>query len=144
MQPNYQFSVSSKPFISTLENIEISKDRIFHFQEPIFGFESIKKYAFMPSDNLPSDQGYFTLHSLEGENVSFIIYAVPFIDLVPDLQNKLNIFIEHLGLDVKNIVVAHFVIVDKEKPKGSRISLSSIAPLLFCCKSNNAWQVIIE
>lgn len=131
--------------ISTrLGDINVTPETTFEFANGIYGFDECYTFALAPLPNIPEEHNYVVMHCLDDMETSFIVKIIgtgPEIDetFVKKLDMKLAML--SLGLDIDATMSGLFVIIDDQMPEGQRVSFNLDGPLIFCLKTQRAWQV---
>lgn len=121
-----------------LGEIEISDDKIVHFESGIPGFEDEKKFILLDiADNII----FQILQSVETKELAFFVVN-PYI-LFEDYSIKLNEnIIESLDIKEENDVAVLTVMTIKEPFSNSTVNLK--APLIINLKNKRAKQYILN
>lgn len=123
---------------SNFGKIEIKKDKILDFVEPILGFEDYKKFTII--DNLEDDIFYW-LQSLDRPDLSFImINPLAFVDKY-NLSIPLK-FQQRLELGEESEVVFYTIVVIDQTTGDIRTNLK--APVIINAGNNKAVQLVLD
>lgn len=127
-----------------LGEIQVTSETTFEFPNGIYGFDACRTFALAPLPNIPEEHNYVVMHCLDDMETSFIVKVIgtgASIDetFVKKLDMKLAML--SLGLDIDATMSGLFVIIDDQMPEGQRVSFNLDGPLIFCLKTQRAWQV---
>lgn len=119
--------------------IHIDEKEIITFEQPVFGFETLKKYVLLYDDSVGGQLMW--LQSTEEQNICFIlldpaILADPYPgELTPE-------FVEMLQKKNINQPVFRIIAVIREDLRKSTVNLKS--PIVIDTQSRQAAQIILE
>lgn len=123
---------------SNFGKIEIKKEKILDFVEPILGFEDYNKFTII--DNLEDDIFYW-LQSLDRADLSFImINPLAFVD-----DYKISIPLKYqqkLKLAEDSEVVFYTIVVIDQSTGDIRTNLR--APVIINAENNKAVQLVLD
>ncbi|QTL96931.1 flagellar assembly protein FliW [Iocasia frigidifontis] len=123
---------------SNFGKIEIKKEKMIDFIEPILGFEKYKRFTII--DNLEDDIFYW-LQSLDRPDLSFImINPLAFVDKY-NLSIPLK-FQQRLKLEEDSEVVFYTIVVIDQTTGDIRTNLK--APVIINTDNNKAVQLVLD
>lgn len=119
--------------------IEIDKTRIFNFEMPIIGFNSLKQFVIVDTNK---DSFFRWLQSVEDPALAFPIVSVFSLDVNYSIDLPDNV-IEKLKIEnVESLLVMNIASIPQDNPQGTTINL--LAPIVFNVDSSLAGQVILS
>ena len=130
-----------------LGNIGVTPETTFQFENGIYGFDKCHSFVVAPLPNIPEEHNYVVMHCLDDMETSFIVKVIGSgaeIDetFVKKLDVKLSML--SLGLDIDETMCGLLVIIDEDMPQGQRVSFNLDGPLIFCLRTQRAWQTVLN
>ncbi len=120
--------------------LEITEDKIIHFENGLKGFEDKKDYAIINNFDTEDPVPFFWLQSTEDPDLAFVL-TVPFI-FKPDYQFELPEDIEKkLHIGPKAELGVYSIVKIPEKVKDFTYNLQ--APIVINYKTREADQIIL-
>jgi len=119
--------------------IDIDENEIITFEDPIFGFEAIKKYVLLYDDSVGGQLMW--LQSTEEQNICFILLD-PVVLTYPYPGELRPELIEMLQKKNINEPVFRIIAVIREDLRKSTVNLKS--PIVIDTQSRRAAQIILE
>ncbi|HCP14550.1 MAG TPA: flagellar assembly protein FliW [Peptococcaceae bacterium] len=119
--------------------IDIDENEIITFEDPIFGFETIKKYVLLYDDSVGGQLMW--LQSTEEQNICFILLD-PVVLTYPYPGELRPELIEMLQKKNINEPVFRIIAVIREDLRKSTVNLKS--PIVIDTQSRRAAQIILE
>ena len=119
--------------------IDIEENRVFTFEIPIIGFDSLKKFVLL---DVNQDSFFKWLQAVEDPGLAFpvvSVFSMGFdysVDLPDSVVEKLKIS------NVESLLVMNIASIPQDNPQGTTINL--LAPLVFNLDEQVAGQVILS
>lgn len=125
--------------------IMYTHEDIFCFHDGLTGFPNKKKFALVDVPNIPADQRYGLLQSLEDDDLCFILsYPVLNNQQQEQVLNTVQNINNNKFITKDEVSLAFLVIVNNDSNNTPHISLVTDAPLLFLNATKEGWQMINE
>ena len=119
--------------------IEVSEADILFFEEGIIGFEDVKKFGVISSEDTESP--FKWIQAVDKPELAFALVDPFKIKKDYDFELK-DEYVEALGIkDASEVIVYSIVVVPEDMKK---ISMNLKAPLIINKTNNNGAQIILE
>ena len=119
--------------------IDIEESRIFEFVLPIIGFDELKKFIILDTNN---DSLFKWLQAVEEPSLAFPIISVAALeyDYSIDITDSV---VDTLGItSIDNLLVMNITSIPQDNPEGTTINL--LAPLIFNLENQKAGQIVLS